>query len=129
MPFGGAHSLGCDEAAPGEARAWTRHVLVGALDGRQIGEAVIDDALLIVSELVTNAVQSGCRTARLTCQLEPPFLTVAVSDDAAAWPELKHPAPLETSGRGLWIVTRLADRTAVDSVDGGKRVWAQLVIE
>ncbi len=128
MPLSAEYPLGCDAAAPGEARAWIRHALL-ALDERQIDEVVVDAALLIVSELVTNAVRSGCRTAHLTCQLDPPCLTVAVTDDGAGWPELKNPTPVDTSGRGLRIVTQLAHRSGVDRVDGGKRVWAQLLME
>jgi anti-sigma regulatory factor (Ser/Thr protein kinase) len=129
MALSADHPLGCDEAAPGEARAWVRHALADAVGGYRIGEAVLDDALLIVSELVTNAVRSGCRKARLSCELDPPRLTVAVTDDGAGWPELKRPTPLETNGRGLWIVTHLAAQSGVDTADGGKRVWAQLMIE
>jgi anti-sigma regulatory factor (Ser/Thr protein kinase) len=109
--------------APAIAR---QHLRVFA---RDMPVAAADDAVVMVSELVTNAVSHGRPEITLRLQLGPDFLTVAVGDRGAgsfAYPVRKLD---DTSGRGLTIVDALATRWGVSRSDGpvGKQVWFELV--
>jgi len=91
---------------------------------------VRDDAALLVSELMSNTVRHGGDTARLTASLRDGLLRVAVHDDGVGRPAMQQTVPdlSTTSGRGLQIVDRVADRWGVepDECGPGKTVWFQL---
>ncbi|WKE73155.1 PAS domain S-box protein [Streptomyces sp. WP-1] len=88
--------------------------------------APADDALLLLSETLTNAVQHAegpvglrlCRTAT--------DLTVEVSDRSPHLPQPRHAAGDEESGRGLFLVRTLADGWGVRPTDEGKTTWFTL---
>jgi anti-sigma regulatory factor (Ser/Thr protein kinase) len=116
--------LPADTSAPGVARAFVRN------RWPQLGEEVIDDVMLIVSELASNAVQHGQPEIELRIRVEPFSVDVSVLDHGATVPPREIAAPDETatSGRGLSIVDRLASDWGVEPFDGGsgKTVWARL---
>ncbi|MCS0604213.1 PAS domain S-box protein [Streptomyces sp. LP11] len=82
-----------------------------------------DDALLLLSETLTNAVQHAegplalrlCRTAT--------DLTVEVGDRSPQLPRPRTAAEDEESGRGLLLVRTLADSWGVRPTDEGKTTW------
>jgi anti-sigma regulatory factor (Ser/Thr protein kinase) len=82
-----------------------------------------DDAALMVSELVTNALRYGIGTIRLRIDVEPGALRVEVSDqgNVALAPT---PTPGAEGGWGLLIVDRLADEWGV--LEGSTKVWFRL---
>jgi anti-sigma regulatory factor (Ser/Thr protein kinase) len=82
-----------------------------------------DAAALMVSELVTNALQHGVGTVSLRIDIEPAGLWIEVSDegDVALSPS---PTPGAHGGWGLRIVEELADEWGVR--DGSTRVWFRL---
>lgn len=88
----------------------------------------LEDVVLAASELVTNAVRhSGARGAgslAMSVELEGRSLRVQVEDPGPGFdPSLAiQSGPLATSGFGLHLVERLADRWGVAS-DGTTRVW------
>lgn len=89
-------------------------------------EAFHDDALLLVSELVTNVVRhvSGQVALRVEVALSDPGLHVAVVDSS---PELPVPGLRgPQGGHGILLVSALADRWGSERYDGGKRVWFEL---
>ena len=89
----------------------------------------IDDATLIVSELVANATRHGHGGCRLRLGVTDGQVTVEVSDDSPARPRLRPPAAEAESGRGLAMVRCLAEHFDVTPVTGGgKRVRAILAI-
>ncbi|GGW82209.1 MULTISPECIES: ATP-binding protein [Streptomyces] len=89
----------------------------------------IDDATLIVSELVANATRHGRGGCRLRLRVTDEQVIVEVCDDSPARPRLRPPAPDAESGRGLAMVRCLAERFDVTPVTGGgKRVRAILAI-
>ncbi|MFI9169682.1 ATP-binding protein [Streptomyces lincolnensis] len=95
----------------------------------QVEAGQIDDATLIVSELVANATRHGRSACRLRLQVSDEQVTVEVYDDNPAQPRLRPPAPDGESGRGLAIVRDLAQRFDVTPVTGGgKRVRAVLAM-
>ncbi|MFM9445096.1 ATP-binding protein [Streptomyces acidiscabies] len=88
------------------------------------------NAALITSELCTNAILHGRlpgRLYRVETSLTAKSLRIAVTDPKGeALPEHRTPAPDTTTGRGLLIVRRLANRWAVEPLTVGKTVWAEL---
>jgi anti-sigma regulatory factor (Ser/Thr protein kinase) len=87
-----------------------------------------EDALLIVSELVTNAVKAGAHRVSIELRLKGRALTIQVEDDAHGWPAAQHPGDDAESGRGLAIVGLLADTWDVRKTRRGKKVVATLRI-
>ncbi len=85
----------------------------------------VDTVLLLVSEVVTNAVRHAATPFELIVQVDHDSVTVRVVDhDRAHPPKLRHPAPDETSGRGLLIVERYATSWGYEPADGdAKSVW------
>ncbi|MET7486443.1 ATP-binding protein [Streptomyces sp. NPDC005538] len=120
-----------DEAASaGQARRLTSEFLARSrprltrMDAEQI-----DDATLIVSELVANATEHGRGECRLRLQLSDERVTVEVYDDSPTPPRLRPMTAEGESGRGLAMVRCLAHRLDVTPLTGGgKRVRAILAI-
>jgi anti-sigma regulatory factor (Ser/Thr protein kinase) len=110
--------------APRLARAWLTPRL------SDVPTAVASDALVITSELVTNAVVHGHSEVHVSLRRTPPALWVAVADEDPTVPVLpaQPVAATQTSGRGLFIVNRLANAWGVDLHDAtpGKTVWFRL---
>ncbi len=92
--------------------------------------AVLEDARLLVSELVGNAVRYGEEEITLRLRPNPPGIGVAVTDSGEEMPTLPdgRPDPTVPSGRGLLIVAAVASRWGIDraEVGSGKTVWFDL---
>ena len=87
----------------------------------------LEDAQLLVSELVTNAVRHAEGEAvRLVVALTGGTLRIEVHDPGRGF-ELKPPPddPLRASGWGLVLVEELADRWGIDH-DPQTRVWFEM---
>ena len=80
---------------------------------------------LLVSELVTNAVRYAQGKIGLRLILEG-GLVVEVLDDSAALPRLRHPDDSDERGRGLQVVSQLAQRWGARRAASGKVVWCEL---
>ena len=81
-----------------------------------------EPAVLLTSELATNAVVHARTPFRVTVMLDDD-LTVEVSDGSEVLPRLE-PVPIDgESGRGLLLVSRLADRWGSRPEERGKTVW------
>ena len=85
----------------------------------------LDDLLLVVSELVSNAVIHAQTRLRLVIRYDGRRVLTEVFDGD---PRLPVPAdhPGEVGGRGLLLVDRLSHRWGSENVGVGKRVWAEL---
>ncbi|MEU3312718.1 ATP-binding protein [Streptomyces sp. NPDC006687] len=85
-----------------------------------------DDALLVVSELVTNANlhAGGCLQLVLT---SGDVLRIEVFDGSTALPR-RDPSPRRgiPGGHGLNIIDRLCDRWGSEADGHGKVVWAEI---
>ncbi|MFJ7272386.1 ATP-binding protein [Streptomyces sp. NPDC099050] len=90
------------------------------------GTETAEDALLLVSELLTNASlhADGCHELVLTAG---ETLRIEVYDGATTLPS-RHPAPQRgiPGGHGLYIVERLSDRWGSHAHEHGKAVWAEI---
>ena len=114
---------------PGVAAvAAARGALAGVLDYLPAG--VGEDLRLLVSELVTNSIlHAGLEPAdlvTLTVTLQYGAVTVEVHDPGCGFvPPKGLPEPDVLSGRGLYLVSRLARRWGTVR-NGGMRVWFEL---
>lgn len=96
--------------------------------------ALVDDATLIVSELITNAVAAASSmvdTAPVLLRLfvVRGWLVVEAWDSHPSFPEPRLPDADEDSGRGLLIVSALSEACGTDlSADQRKVVWARVKI-
>jgi anti-sigma regulatory factor (Ser/Thr protein kinase) len=88
--------------------------------------SVIDDIVLIVSELVTNAVRYDGPRVALRVQLRDGVLRVVVHDGGSAPDADLYAEDNSEGGRGLQIVEALARSWGVQPVPNGKNVWAEL---
>jgi len=88
--------------------------------------ALLDDAELIVSELITNAVQAGSSAIALGLDAHVGRAVISVTDDVAQLPRPRESAVGDVGGRGLAIVAELAQRWGTDPAGAGKTVWADL---
>jgi hypothetical protein len=95
--------------------------------------ALSDDAALVVSELVTNAVRyalcppTRIETTPITLVLLhfSPHVLLAVADPSDEIPTPKEPDFISENGRGLYIVETYSECWGWDHLNrGGKAVWA-----
>ncbi|WP_443079079.1 ATP-binding protein [Streptomyces sp. NBC_01498] len=86
-----------------------------------------DDAVLLVSELVGNAVRhTGARMFGLRMARRRGWIRVEVRDPSRGLPCLLPVRELDTSGRGLFLVDKLSDRWGVDLLPRGKTTWFEM---
>lgn len=111
--------------AASEARAIVSDELAGS-----VAPEVLEDATLLVSELVTNAVRHGLRAGfeqvELRIRNDAGRVRVMVSDPGGGFvaaPRL--PTASESSGWGLYLVDRIADRWGVVTRDRNE-VWFEI---
>ena len=113
-----------DLGSPGEARRFVARTLTPLL-----GREDVETAVLVTSELVTNAtLHAGTRCAvelrgapgtliiRVTdCDPRPPVKRLSFSDEMS-------------TGRGLRLLEVLCRRWGVEPGSGGKTVWCELPV-
>ncbi|MEV5188372.1 ATP-binding protein [Streptomyces werraensis] len=86
-----------------------------------------EDAVLLVSELVGNAVRhTGARAFGLRMRHRRGWIRVEVRDPSRALPCLMPVQETDISGRGLFLVDQLADRWGVDLLSHGKTTWFEM---
>jgi len=85
-----------------------------------------DSALLVISELVTNAVRFATGPVGVRLIRAGHGLLCEVGDTGNGRPRLRHGGPLDDRGRGLHVVHKLTTRWGVRWTDTGKVVWAEL---
>jgi anti-sigma regulatory factor (Ser/Thr protein kinase) len=111
--------------SPGSPARARRHV--GAFVAEH-GVADTDTLLLVVSELVTNAVIHGAEPIEVQVSWHGDRVRIEVTDrdpDAAAV-AARGPRPDRPGGRGLRIVETLTRRWGVVPAVDGKTVWVEL---
>jgi anti-sigma regulatory factor (Ser/Thr protein kinase) len=115
LPF----SLSAPKLARQHLRNWAAH----------LPDTAMDDALLLTSELVANAVRHGAPDIALQVSFDPPHITVAVIDGGHETPVIPtRPIPASSlNGRGLHLVDTVATRWGVSREHADRTcVWFQL---
>jgi anti-sigma regulatory factor (Ser/Thr protein kinase) len=89
------------------------------------GSTNVDDAVLVLSELVTNAVRHGGGAEHILVACHGPWIHIVVHDRSPepAVAAVDLPA---IGGRGLRIVAELSEEWASRPTGDGKAVWATL---
>ena len=87
-----------------------------------------ETAVLLVSELVTNAVRHARGTDVISLELETGgiWLRIEVQDADPRWPQPRTPGGFDESGFGFVLVDALAGKWGVRETATGKAVWAEL---
>lgn len=118
-----------ERSTPGIART----KLAGFLTVNQVASSRIDDALIVLSEMLTNAVSHGRPgddgTIEVSWSIAKDLLEISVRDHGEG--TQLEPVDFDEdslSGRGLAIINRITDRWWVD-LDGGTRVNAELSLD
>jgi anti-sigma regulatory factor (Ser/Thr protein kinase) len=108
--------------------AAARHLALQGLNSTPIANR--EAIALVVSELATNAVQHARTSFVLRLELVDDSLRIEVVDDGGGAPEVLHPRPDTPRGRGLLIVSQMADEWGVEpAIQGnGKQVWARFAL-
>ncbi|GAB2612508.1 hypothetical protein GCM10027168_51630 [Streptomyces capparidis] len=129
-------SLPCNQLAASAGRRFVRAALaewtaLGAPGAHGISDGLVDDAVLLTSELVTNAVVHARTNVELRCRWDcadaPARLRVEVADH--------HPGRMARdyqgtkTGWGLRLVDFLAESWGVGYHHAGKAVWFRLQAE
>lgn len=117
-------------AAPAEARRARREV-AAALSSWGCPPSVVDDAVLLVSELVSNAVRYGTEVS-VTVDLVHvgDRLLLEVTDGSRARPRVRRPEPDDEQGRGMQLVQALATAWGSRHDDRqGKTTWCTLALD
>ncbi|WP_190199184.1 ATP-binding protein [Streptomyces djakartensis] len=118
-----------DPAEVGRARRWARSRLAGS--GIQADEPLAETLILLVSELVTNAVvHTGCpavlRLSLPGAAAGEAIVRLEVADRSVRAPVPRWADDDATGGRGLALVDGLADRWGWTTEGAGKRIWCEL---
>ncbi|GAA2439966.1 ATP-binding protein [Actinomadura vinacea] len=114
-------------AEPGSAAAARALTGQALREWRVNDQGDVDDIVLMVDELVTNAIVHGRGGVRLRLRLEDTLLLAEIGDDHPASPTPPGPghAVLEWAedGRGLLLVGALATAFGTRPEARGKTVW------
>ncbi len=138
-------SLPGNPLAPAAARRFVRAALadwteLGVPAAAGITDRLADDSVLLVSELVTNAVVHAGTTVELLCRLEEAdpgdsteTLVLEVSDHHPSRAVRSDQGQPSTGtpeyGRGLHLVATLSESWGITYRTGTKTVWARLPVE
>lgn len=121
MDLAGLVVLPDGPTAPAVARRMVRE----CLDGWGV-EDVLDPVLLLVSELVTNAVLHATGPVRLGVARNGAGVRVQVADASPVLPVRRRSSASATTGRGIALLDDLADAWGVDRPGTGKVLWFTL---
>ncbi|KAA9375986.1 MULTISPECIES: ATP-binding protein [Microbispora] len=117
-------------ASVGDARAWARRLLAA-----EVAEELADDAVLLLSELITNSIvhsDSGRNPDGLVTVVLATGGGIAhceVIDDGSATsvPVVRDLSEEDAGGRGLWMVNAMADAWGFHHDDEvGNVVWFRI---
>jgi DNA-binding NarL/FixJ family response regulator len=90
-------------------------------------EEILDDALLVASELAANAITHADSSCRIRLSLNDATLRIDLIDSGGGTPEPQPASFTSEHGRGLLMVDAVAAAWGLEVVPGeGKVVWAEL---
>ncbi len=123
------------------AERWFRAADLPALRGLVATQALragatedqVEAIVVVANELATNAVTHGGFEGRMRLWRGAEYVVCEVIDSGPGMDEpetagVRRPNRTAASGRGLWLVRRLADSVEIDSGEGGTAVAARLAL-
>jgi PAS domain S-box-containing protein len=105
-----------------ESAAMARGFLAGVLQSAGLG-AQLDTAVLLASELVTNAVRHATGPCTLIVGIHEDVVEVSVEDGDPRMPAARQASLDDEDGRGLLLVDALADDWGFRALPAGKATW------
>jgi hypothetical protein len=90
------------------------------------GEQLAADTALVVTELATNAVVHAGSAFSVSLTLSGGAIRISVGDTLPLGPRGADQELTAAPGHGLGVVAAMATRWGVETVPGGKAVWAEL---
>lgn len=112
-------------ADPSSARV-ARGLVRDQLDRAGVGAVALDAAVLVASELVTNAVRHGTGRIVLLLRAGPDGFRIGVSDESPRTPAVV--SPYEGGGRGMLVVEAVSSGWEVERRPVGKTVWVRFAL-
>jgi anti-sigma regulatory factor (Ser/Thr protein kinase) len=104
-----------------------RGLLRSACEDWTVDRGTCDDALLVVTELITNVVEHAGTECRLTVSVDGGGLRIEVRDfHQSPPPRLRPTTGWRSRGHGLQIVALLSTQWGVSEHADGKSLWAVL---
>ena len=113
-----ATSLPPNDLSAAQGRRFVR----AALHANTVPE-IVDTAVLLASELITNAVLHGRSEVELTVEITGVAVKVSAADMNSRMPVLQSADELALDGRGIAIINLLASSWGVVTTEAGKTVW------
>ncbi|MEP6625906.1 MAG: MEDS domain-containing protein [Acidimicrobiia bacterium] len=89
-------------------------------------DAEVEVSALMGSELATNAILHARSPFRVSIQRDSSDITISVRDASMTLPARRNPGPREVGGRGLGLISEMADAWGTQQESDGKTVWATL---
>jgi anti-sigma regulatory factor (Ser/Thr protein kinase) len=89
-------------------------------------DEITHDAVLVVSELTTNAVLHAGSAAKIVASFDDGRLRVEVHDQERTPPRIRHQADAN-GGWGLRLVAAVVDGWGWMPTPAGKQVWAEML--
>jgi CheY-like chemotaxis protein/anti-sigma regulatory factor (Ser/Thr protein kinase) len=86
---------------------------------------LLEDAAIVVSELVSNAIRHAESASELRMRYASGVLRIELLDSSPAVPQPRNPHITDSGGRGLLLIAALSHAWGVDSHAEGKVVWAE----
>lgn len=115
-----------ENASDPRLAAAARRQVIAALEDLGF-ESLVDDAVLVVSELVTNAVLHGHGCLGVQVRRSGPGVRIEVSDASSHTPVMGMASGGSMTGRGMRTVAGLASAMGIEPTAEGKTVWAELL--
>ena len=89
-------------------------------------EPLLDTAMLLTTELVTNAVVHAHSAVKVTVRRGIDRLRVEVADTGGGALQMREPSSEATNGRGLQLMEALSSAWGTSAYERGKLVWFEL---
>lgn len=121
-------TLQCHPASVAAGRHWVAQTLLGwATSDADTAHDLIDDLVLVTSELLANAVAACTERVVVGLEAHRDRIRVTIRDDSPEQALAREASEGATGGRGLTIVDSLSERWGQSAYDGfNKDVWAEV---
>jgi anti-sigma regulatory factor (Ser/Thr protein kinase) len=109
-------------AAPAHARQWLRDMLTGFGPSSEL----LEDTIVVVDELVTNAVIHAATPILVVLEYSPDRCHCSVTDKCVEGPLPRLVERADGTGRGLRLVRAIATEWGIERSAAGTTVWAEI---